>query len=115
MSKLAAKFKLLWRANKGPQLDEEHVFYPGRRFRFDFCNQASRVAVEIDGGAFIPGGGRHGRGLGMVNDCEKQRLAAYAGWTLLRFTTRCLTNANIREAVDFVNGRLRALARQEAA
>lgn len=113
MSRLAAKFELLWKANKGPQLDKEHRFHPVRKFRFDYCNNIAKTAVELDGGAFIPGGGRHGRGLGMVNDCEKYRLASYLGWTVLRFTTKCLTAANVADAVDFFNKRIRQAVRDE--
>jgi very-short-patch-repair endonuclease len=69
----------------------EHTFHPTRKWRFDFACKSARCAIELDGGAFLPFGGRHGRGMGMVKDCEKYRAAADLGWRIWRFTTKCLT------------------------
>jgi len=91
MSALSAKFELLWKAANGPELVGEHTFHPTRKWRFDFACKSARCAVELDGGAFLPFGGRHGRGMGMVKDCEKYRAAADLGWRIWRFTTKCLT------------------------
>jgi len=55
-----------------------------------------------------------GSSLGLrANDCEKYRLAAYLGWTVLRFTTKCITAANVADAVDFFNKRIRQAVRDE--
>ena len=79
----------------------EHKFLDTRRFRFDFANPALKLAVEIDGGAWI--GGRHTRGLGIESDHEKQNLAVLAGWRVLRFTPRAV---NDRSALQFIHGML---------
>ncbi len=60
----------------------EYAFWPGRRFRFDLAWPESRVAVEVDGGAFI--GGRHTTGSGFRSDCVKLSEAAARGWRVLR-------------------------------
>lgn len=41
------------------------------------------IAIEIQGGGFV--GGRHGRGAGMRNDCEKTSTAVAMGWRVLQF------------------------------
>jgi hypothetical protein len=42
------------------------------------------LAVEIDGGVFSAGGGRHNRGAGYRADCEKFAQAAIDGWHVIR-------------------------------
>ena len=102
MSRLASQFERLWAIHKGPALTKEVTFYPGRRFRFDYAHQAIngfKAAIELDGGVFVRG--RHSGGMGQVKDAEKGRLAAYSGWNVIHFTTKCLTLENIRQAVEW--------------
>ena len=102
MSRLASQFERLWALHKGPALTKEVTFYPGRRFRFDYAHLAIsrfKAAIELDGGVFV--GGRHSRGMGQVKDAEKGRLAAYSGWNVIHFTTKCLTLENIKQAVEW--------------
>lgn len=89
MSALESAFLVLWKVAGGPPVEREVRFHPTRKWRFDFACLKARCAIELDGGAFI--GGRHGRGMGMVKDCEKYRAAADLGWRIWRFTTKCLT------------------------
>lgn len=67
-----------------PAIEAEVRFAPPRRFRFDRCHRASRVAVELEGGVWS--GGRHTRGKGFTDDCTKYNLAASLGWLVFRFT-----------------------------
>jgi very-short-patch-repair endonuclease len=92
VSALASKFIFLWKLAKGPELEAELLFHPTRKWRFDFACKKIKCAIELDGGAFMVHGGRHGRGMGMVKDCEKYRAAADLGWRVWRFTTKCLTH-----------------------
>jgi len=62
----------------------EHRFHPERKWRFDLAWSAQRVAVEVDGGAWV--GGRHTSGSGFEADCEKLSVAAANGWRVLRIT-----------------------------
>lgn len=69
-----------------PDPEREFRFVETRRFRFDYAWPAVRMAVEVEGGIFMRGGGRHNRGAYMLTDMEKYNLAAENGWTLLRYT-----------------------------
>lgn len=66
-----------------PPPTREYRFAIQRRWRFDYCWPAQKLAVEIEGGAFS--GGRHTSGVGFRNDIEKYNTAARLGWTVLRF------------------------------
>lgn len=66
--------------------EAEYRFHDIRRWRFDLAFPSNRVAVEIDGGAYV--GGRHVSGPGFEADCEKHSEAAALGWRVLRVTPR---------------------------
>ena len=61
----------------------EHRFHDKRRWRFDFAWTEAFVALEIEGIVFGEGG-RHQRGLGFANDCEKYLWAQKLGWLVVR-------------------------------
>lgn len=63
----------------------EFRFHPKRRWRIDFAFPEHRLAVEIEGGVFLPGGSRHSRGAGYRKDLEKYNTLAVMGWRILRF------------------------------
>lgn len=65
-----------------PAPELEYRFHPIRMWRFDFAWPDRKIALEVDGGAFI--NGRHVRGSGVRNDCEKFSNAAIHGWRVLR-------------------------------
>ena len=65
-------------------------FAPPRRWRFDFAWPQQRIALEIEGGAWV--GGRHNRGAGYVNDLEKYNTATLLGWRLLRVTPEMVSD-----------------------
>lgn len=64
----------------------EQRFHHARKWRFDFVVGRSvlKVAVECDGG--IWSGGRHNRGKGYQDDCQKLNEATAMGWVVLRVT-----------------------------
>ena len=80
----------------------EHRFHPVRRWRFDFAWPDSRVALEVEGGAYSAG--RHVRAEGFLADCEKYSEAAALGWRIIRVPPADLcatrTLAWIRRALD---------------
>jgi len=100
-------FATLWHllAPEQPQPEQEYRFTPTRRWRFDFAWPVQRVAVEIDGGQWKPGGGRHSSDV----DREKLNEAAASGWRVLHFSPRQLTT-NPQHVVEIVQ---RALQFQE--
>ena len=89
-SPLELRFLVLIRASGYPEPELEYPFarHLGRRWRFDFAWPDRLLAVEVDGGAWIPGGGRHTRGAGFASDHEKFNRATLLGWRVLRFTAR---------------------------
>ena len=62
----------------------EYQFHARRKWRFDVCVPESKLACEVDGGAYTRG--RHTRGAGFIADMEKSNQAQIDGWKLLRFT-----------------------------
>lgn len=68
-----------------PMPETEIRFAPPRRWRFDLGWPDRYLAAEVEGGIWK--GGRHTRGQGYENDCEKYNAATLAGWRVLRFTT----------------------------
>lgn len=67
-----------------PEPEREYHFHPTRDWRADFAWPASRLLVEIEGAVWT--GGRHTRGGGFSEDCEKYAEATLRGWRVLRFT-----------------------------
>jgi len=61
-------------------------FVTGRRFRADFWFPDARIALEVDGGVFMPKGG-HTTGLGYTADRERDIEAALQGIQTLRYTS----------------------------
>lgn len=64
----------------------EFQFHPKRKWKFDFAWPELKIALEIEGGVWKRGGGRHNRGKGFLRDLEKYNEATQHGWRLLRTT-----------------------------
>ena len=60
----------------------EFRFHETRKWRFDIAWPREKVAVEVEGGAWVSG--RHNRAAGMIEDCRKYAEAAVDGWAVLR-------------------------------
>jgi len=86
-----------------PKPVQEWRFHSVRRWRFDFAWPDRMVAVECEGGVWSRG--RHVRGKGFENDCEKYSTAAAMGWKVLRVTAGMLD----RDALGFLDLLIRAL------
>lgn len=88
-----------------PEPQREYRFDAKRRWRFDFAwpNGKGGTAVEVDGGQWKPGGGRHG------SDADREKLAEAGaqGWIVLHFSPAMLRN-NPGACVDWVR---RAISR----
>jgi len=87
-SKLEQFFDLQLRsrveAGRFPEYETEFRFHPTRRWRFDFCWPALKIAVEVEGGTWQKS--RHTTGRGFEADCEKYNAGAILGWFVLRVT-----------------------------
>jgi hypothetical protein len=78
-------FRIHLITSKLPPHRREYYFSKPRMWRFDFAWPEYMLAVEIEGGSWS--NGRHSRGSGFTEDCEKYNRATILGWWLLRFTT----------------------------
>ena len=67
-----------------PEPIPEYTFHPIRKWRADFCFLDARLLMEVEGGVFKDGGGRHNRGKGFRDDLEKYAEAAILGYRLIR-------------------------------
>lgn len=68
-----------------PEPEREYKFHPDRNWRADFAWPSFLLLVEIQGGTWS--GGRHVRGKGYAEDCEKLNMAQAYGWEMLWFTS----------------------------
>lgn len=102
-SKLESRFLFLWRVAQGPALEREIHFHPTRKWRADFGHIESRTLIEIEGGIFRRGAGRHNRGAGYAKDAEKYLEAVLGGWTVIRLTEKQLELDFIERIVAWIN------------
>lgn len=87
----------------------EYRFAPPRRWRFDAAWPEIKLALEFEGGVFV--GGRHTRGVGFQNDCEKYSEAALLGWRVLRATPGQVKRGIVFEWLDRALTRYGIIAR----
>lgn len=80
-----------------PEPVTEHVFAKPRRWRFDYCWPAQKVALEVEGAVWVRG--RHTRGSGFLKDMEKYNRATMLGWRVVRCTPQTLTHPETLEMV----------------
>lgn len=57
----------------------------GRRFAADFAYPEEKILIEVQGGVYLPRGGRHNRGAGYEADRAKINEAQLQGWRVLEF------------------------------
>lgn len=87
-SKIERQFISFAHERNLPDPVREFKFHPERDWRFDFAWPPLKISVEMEGGIWSRG--RHVRGKGYENDCEKYNEAILLGWLILRFTSRML-------------------------
>ena len=104
-SSLEARFLMLWKHVKGPDLEREYRFHHERRWRADFAHVGARVLIEIEGGIWV--NGRHNRAAGFNADLEKYLAAGLAGWRVFRFGPDQITLENVERMADQVRDEIR--------
>jgi very-short-patch-repair endonuclease len=89
-SELERTFETIWKQLGGPELETEYQFHPTRKWRFDYAFVSAQIKAgfEIEGGTFK--GGRHTRGKGYAQDCQKYNQAQLLGFQVYRFTADML-------------------------
>lgn len=82
---------------------KELQFCETRKWRFDYAIPALKIAIEVEGGAWIQG--RHNRAQGFIADMDKYNTAAAMGWRLLRATPQTLLKSKfldlLRKAINY--------------
>jgi len=100
-SDLERAFETYWRvlATDAKEPVREHVFHDDRGWRLDFAWPSRRVAVEMQGGTWTQG--RHTRGQGYEDDCEKLAEAQLLGWIVF-YVTRGMLERDPQRVIDWV-------------
>lgn len=98
-------FTLCVRQQLGVECLKELQFDAVRKWRFDYAIPEHRIAIEIDGGVWMDGGGRHTRGSGWIKDQEKLNEAAAQGWRVMHFLPQqqytCYSIDTIKKALSW--------------
>ena len=68
-------------------LVRDHRFHETRKWELDLACPRAKVAVEVDGGRYSHGGGRHSTD----GDRDKMNAAQVRGWTVLRYSPQQVT------------------------
>lgn len=95
-SNLENKFLLYWNGLGGPSLVPEFKFKSDRKWRSDFCHEPTKTLIEIEGGIW---NGRHTRGTGFSNDCDKYLEAFLLGYSVIRLSPAQITTVNIERII----------------
>lgn len=94
---MLGQIEIFCKARNLPLPEQEYKFHHRRKWRFDFAWPKLKIAIEAEGGQWTQG--RHQRGQGFADDCEKYNHAAALGWFVYRFTTDQINNG---EALAFL-------------
>ena len=90
----ADRLALLLDAERIPYRREVR-FHPVRRWKADFFVEGVRkVLIEVEGGGWLPGGGRHNRGKGFAADMEKYNEALCLGFVVLRVNPQMIDSGS---------------------
>ena len=79
------RFYVIWQNLGGWELQYQVRPVPNERYTVDFYDPVIRVALEVDGGIWIEGGGGHNRGAHYVDDRIRDNLLMCHGIRLFRF------------------------------
>lgn len=94
----------------GIELTTEYRFTPTRDYRFDFVHLPSKVALEVQGGVWLPRGG-HTSGAGYTKDIEKENLALQLGYRVMKCVPADVCMADTRDTflkiVEVASGKRR--------
>lgn len=67
---------------------------------FDWAWPEMKVAIECNGGVFLPTGGRHTHGRSYVKDIEKLSWAAALGWLVIQRIPEDLNKAETFRMIE---------------
>lgn len=73
-------------------MEKEFQFDQDRKWRFDYCWPAIKVALEFEGGIYLQKSG-HNTASHYTKDTEKYNRATVLGWKVIRVTAKNYTTA----------------------
>lgn len=73
-----------WAQKNNITLSTEFKFHPERKWRFDWCFEDLKIAIEYEG--IFSAKSRHTTHTGFTGDINKYNAAQQSGWTVLRYT-----------------------------
>lgn len=89
-----------------PRRRDGRVIFASRAWRFDWCWPDLRIALEFEGGIFLPDTpGRHTMPTGYEEDCVKYSYAALLGWVVLRVTAPMVRDGRAEDLLRFAFGK----------
>jgi len=91
--RVVVPFAVQCRAVGLPEPQVEYCFARPRKWRFDYAWPEFQIAVECEGSHWT--NGRHTRGQGFEDDCEKYGAAFALGWNVLRGVTRQFNDGTV--------------------
>lgn len=71
-------------------VETEVVFHPTRKWRVDYLWRKEMIALEVEGGIWIKGGGAHSRPMNIQRDVDKYNELALMGYLLIRATPQMM-------------------------
>lgn len=83
-----------------------------RDWRFDVALPELRLAIEVEGGAFV--GGRHTRGPGFEMDIRKYDAGMRLGWTIYRCTPATIKDGTAARTISVLVEQLTMQRRKTA-
>jgi len=108
-SELERAFETYWRMlGNGTEPEHDVRFHPTRKWRMDFLwrfDGGGGVAVECQGATWAHG--KHTRGAGYANDCEKLNEAQALGYRVI-WVTRDMLDTDPEQAIGWVVDALEA-------
>jgi hypothetical protein len=96
-----SSFAAVCRAAGLPEPVAEYPIDKTRKWRADYCWPAAehRLILEVQGGLFIKGGGRHNRGAALVKEYEKLNAACCLGYRVLFITPEQMKSGAVVDLV----------------
>jgi hypothetical protein len=92
------KLDRVWKQLGIPTPKEEFYFAKPRGWRFDYAWPDLKIALEVEGGAWVYG--RHNYPIGFLKDMEKYNQATLLGWKVFRFTPRQFEDGTAAEMIQ---------------
>lgn len=86
------------------EFEQEFRFNPERKWRADFHLIGTKILIEVEGGIWLGGKGRHTSGKGYLGDMEKYNSAQELGYSVYRYSTEQVKSGKAIEEIKRLVG-----------